>query len=199
MPKRQSSSTSSYMECKSRKLSSQYDGDSLVCSKNIRSSSRFASRGAKAAKPTKTRKSYLQKSDTDTFKFLPEDDQSPTLDSRRNAGIANYPSSFPLGNKINQSQVTSKTPENQTIDSSKIQQPSKILLNRRKPKAVTPSTVLQSKAFISVTGEQMTKFLQVIGKCSSILLLNSCLWQIVVPQQLHCTFQYILQKVCLML
>lgn len=115
---------------------------------------------------TKSKKPYLQKVDTDTFRLLPEVNASPKV-TRDNAST-DIPQSSTCFNRPNGGGVcfhATKTPQCQMLARPEDKDSSQTLINRRKAlhETITFSEPVPLKGFISVSGEQMTRYLQVIG------------------------------------
>lgn len=114
---------------------------------------------------TSLKKPYLQKVDADTFRLLP-DNNIPKNSSRNALNLTCQ--SFHFHEKANQDRIyshTSKTLQIQTSCRPEDQQPPQTLINNSKPlhEILIPKASLQLKGFISVTSDQMEKYLQVIG------------------------------------
>ena len=129
-----------------------------ICVQNLKSAS--------VAK-IKTRRSSIRKIDNDTFKLVVDSYTSPE-DFSRNALISEQTSSL-FHDKASHDAAcfnTSKTPLNQGISKPEAQQPPQALVNKKKPFQgdIIPPALQQSKGFITVTGDQMASYFQLIGR-----------------------------------
>lgn len=191
------------MESKSRRLDS-YDNDPLISLLNstgnarqiVQHKDRGFSKANRLAKNSShngglkvtapcasSTKPSLHRVNADTFELVLGESVCP--DAQRKKALVSARHHKPCEDKSSNNKAlkaASKTPQNPLFrDRQEVLLPPQTLVNKRKPihQALMPS-LQQTKVFISVTGDQMSNYLRLIGKFQNNLnfscFSNACQW-----------------------